>query len=103
MNSADFDIPGRVTKRYVEPTNFPTASDPLSVDPAVCTYDIVPAPQFSSRYQFKLTAHLPKRRISKGARIIPAEVGDPCWISRAGANIFAVMLTEGIPMREACP
>lgn len=97
MTSTDFDIFGRITKRYTT-----LAGDGTS-DPLLTRYDVVPAPRTRPQMSLKLPNHLPIRRISKGARIIPAEEGDPCIISRR-ANLFVVWaFTEGVPFVEACP
>lgn len=101
--STDFDIFGRITARSVEPTHFPTPSDPLSVDPAQERYDAVPSPEYAGKYKIKLQNHLPIRRISKGARVIPAEVGDTCIISFSTGKVILWAITEGLPFREACP
>lgn len=103
MNASDIDIVGRVVRRYGDPVPFPTASDPLSIDPANCTYDIVPSPQYAGRYAIYLQNFLPLRRISRGCRIIPAEPGDSCDISVSGGKVTVTMRTEAIPFREACP
>lgn len=46
---------------------------------------------------------LPTRRISAGAFVIPAEVGDPCLAVLYQNDLRLFMLTEGIPFKEACP
>ncbi len=86
---------GIVTKRYTEPSGTPP-----SVDPATERYDIIAV---NTMDNVQLPNHLPLRRISQGARIIPAEVGDPCKITFNGTDHFAFMLTESIPFLEACP
>jgi hypothetical protein len=96
--STDFDIFGRKTARSIEPSG-----SPPRVDPALERYDAVPSPQYAGQYKIKLTNHLPIRRISAGAGIIPAEVGDTCIISFANGKIILWAITEGIPFREACP
>lgn len=88
-----------VMKRYVEPVAFPGSSDPLSVDPLTERYDLVAV---NTPDAVTLANHLPLRRISKGCRIIPAEVGDPCKITFNGDDYFAFMLTEAVPFKEAC-
>ena len=84
-----------VFKRYVEPSG-PTQS----VDPLLERYDLVAV---NTDDNVQLTNHLPIRRISRGAKIIPAQVGDPAKIVFNGTDYFAFMLTEGIPFREGCP
>lgn len=90
---------GIIRARSVEPTNFPTPNDPLSVDPLQEKYDAVAV---NTHDVVVLTGHLPIRRISKGARIVPAEIGDPCTITFNGKDYFLFPYTEGIPFREAC-
>lgn len=97
MTSTDFDIFGRITKRYV------TLDADGTADPLVTRYDVAQAPRTRPQISLKLPNHLPIRRISKGARIIPAEEGDPCIISRRGSLFVVWAFTEGIPFTEGCP
>lgn len=91
---------GIITARTVEPVAFPTSSDPVSVDPTAEKYNAIAV---NTDDVLTLTQHLPIRRISKGCRIIPAEVGDPCTITLNGKDVFLFAYTEGIPFKEACP
>lgn len=90
---------GVITRRYAEPVPFPTPADPPSVDPLQCPYDAV---AINTRDAVKIVNERPKRRISIGARVIPAEVGDPCKIWFNGKEMF-LQVMEGVPFREACP
>lgn len=83
-----------ITARTVEPTGTPP-----SVDPALEKYDAVAV---NTADQVRVVQRLPDRRISFGARVIPANVGDPCKIKKVGGNVF-LYVTEGIPFVEACP
>jgi hypothetical protein len=91
---------GTITARSVEPTGTPP-----SVDPLLCRYTARADEQATSddgRVSLVLTNHLPIRRISSGANIIPAEVGDPCLIQVRGSKVFLWAITEGVPFAEAC-
>lgn len=88
-----------ITARTVEPVAFPTASDPLSVDPLAERYSGF---AINSSEPASFTAELPKRRISVGARVVPAEIGDPCRLVFINGVPF-LHVHEGIPFREACP
>lgn len=85
---------GIITARSIEPSGTPP-----SVDPAQERYNAI---AINTRDAVVLTNHLPKRRISQGARVIPAEVGDPCTIVFNGVDTFLFVM-EGIPHIEACP
>lgn len=95
----DFDIFGRITRRSVEPSTNPATP---GVDPTQERYDAVPSPQYASDYKLKFTNMLPQRRISVGSRVIPAEVGDPCIMSKRG-SLLILTVFEGIPFVESCP
>lgn len=97
--SGDFDIFGRITRRSVEPSANPATP---GVDPLQERYDAIPSPQYASDYKIKFTNMLPQRRISVGARVMPAEVGDPCIMSKRG-GVFILMVFEGVAFVEACP
>lgn len=97
MVSADFDIFATITKRYA------TIDPDGSADPLTTKYDAVATGRERPRMGLKLTNHLPARRISSGARIIPAEEGDPCVISYRKGVLFLWPFTEGVPFKEACP
>ncbi len=86
---------GIITKRYVEPSGTPPSVDPLQEK-----YDIIAV---STNANIQFTNYLPTRRISRGGRIIPAEVGDPCKIVFNGKEFFVHCFTEGLPFIEACP
>lgn len=95
---------GIITRRSVEPAPFPGPGDPPSVDPLQERYDIV---AINTADVAPILNHLPARRISRGARIVPAEVMDPCTIVRVpkaggGFTLIVHCYTEGIPFKEAC-
>ena len=73
---------------------------PPEGDPAVITYTAVAV---NTTDQVRLTNHLPTRRISRGAKILVAEPGDPCVIHFFNNAFYLFPLTEGIPFSEACP
>lgn len=94
---------GVITKRYAEPVPFPNPTSEPSVDPVQCPYD---AAVIEPGVFIEITNQLPQRRISKGARVIPAEVGDLCIVQvriEAGAERPILIVFEGIPFAEACP
>jgi len=95
--STDFEIFGTITKRTA------TLDPDGTSDPLTTLYDAVPTGREQPRVAIKLADHLPNRRISKGARIIPAEVGDPCVITYREGKLFLWPFTEGVPFIEACP
>jgi hypothetical protein len=85
---------GIITKRSVEPSGAT-----MSVDPLTERYDAVAV---NTKDVVSVTNHLPARRISKGARVIPAEINDPCDITIVNGKTFLFPYTEGVPFVEAC-
>jgi hypothetical protein len=73
---------------------------PIEGDPLTITYDamVVDGPM---KGKLKVTNHLPKRRVSKGAMVISADPGDPCEFVVVGDKVF-LYVHEGIPFQEAC-
>lgn len=73
-------------------------------DPAQITYNAEAndAPE-GTTVTVRLVNHAPKRRISRGAKVIVAEVGDPCIIQMRSDKVYLWAITEGIPFTEACP
>jgi hypothetical protein len=69
-------------------------------DPLTIKYSA--APVDTGKNNGVITNHLPVRRISKGAMVVAAEVGDPCVIVWVGQKTFLHVFTEGIPFQEAC-
>ena len=91
---------GVITKRYAEPVPFPNPTSEPSVDPLQCPYNAVTT---EPGVQIEVVNKLPQRRISKGARVIPAEPGDLCFIHLRHDGTFVLYVFEGIPFAEACP
>ena len=93
---------GTITARQGPVTPIPGGGN--KADPNVITYsaesDDIPEGQ---NVGVRLVNHAPKRRISRAAKVIVAEVGDPCIIQMRGDQAFLWALTEGIPFVEACP
>ncbi len=83
-----------ITKVYGTFTGTPPRGDPTTTK-----YDAVAV---EPGIQMQLTNHLPKRRISFGAKVIPAEVNDPCDIVVVNGVPF-LHVFEGIPFIESCP
>lgn len=100
MNSNRTNFWGTIISRSVEPSGTPP-----SVDPAACAYTFMldePADAGVAQVVGSVSNHLPTRRISVGARIIPAEPGDPCIVSVRGSLVVLWAFTEGLPFEEAC-
>lgn len=92
---------GTITAVYGTTTGTPPMGDPL-----VIRYDVV-ADEITDAEDAKVAMRprnvLPLRRISRGAKILVAQVGDPCIICVRNGTVFVVAVTEGIPFVEACP
>lgn len=73
--------------------------NPAEGDPAVITYD---AMAVNTPDQVYVRGHKPKRRISAGAKVLVAEVNDPCRIVIVN-GVHYLHVNEGIPFAEACP
>lgn len=85
---------GIITKRHGAVTGTPPRGDPAQI-----TYDfIVTDPGVA----LKGVNTMPTRRISVGAKVIPAEENDPCWIVVVNKKLFLHVI-EGLPFVEACP
>jgi hypothetical protein len=98
MNNSHKNYWGTILARQGTVSGTPPEGDPEQVTYDAAADDLPDG----TKVGLVLRNHTPKRRVSKSAKVLVAEPGDPCIISVRNGLIFLTVF-EGVPFEEACP